>query len=87
MPTFRLTTTDGQTSTVTAARAVLSTDELRFQIRHGGAWTQVACAPLTDLASVERRLTEYDGRRRYVADRELTAALAERRGLAAGVPA
>lgn len=82
MPTFRLTNRDGTITTVHAARAVVSSDDVRFQVRHGGAWTQISSARLDDLRVVERQLTEYDGRRRYVADREVAKAITRRESLA-----
>jgi hypothetical protein len=76
VPTFRLSTRDGNTSTITAMRIVVSSDEVRFQARHGGSWMSVNTTPLAATVRVERQLTEHDGRRLYVDDRGVSDALA-----------
>lgn len=39
------------------------------------SWTAVATTPLTEVVRVERRINEYDGRRRFIEDRSVTAAV------------
>ncbi len=83
MPTFRLTSHEGHTSVITATRVLVSVDEVRFQVRDGGNWTPVSASPLDRVARVERQLTEVDGRRRYVDDRQVRDALSSRAQLQA----
>lgn len=76
MPTFRLESHDGQHDTIEANRLDITDDQIVFVQRRDGDWRAVATADLTQVRSVERRFTEADGRRRYVPDREVAAALA-----------
>lgn len=76
MPVFRIQAADGRTRTVTAGRAVVVGDEVRFQSSNGDAWTAVAVAPVAEVRAVQRRFLEADGRLRWVDEREVCAELA-----------
>jgi hypothetical protein len=75
VPTFRLETHDGQHDTIEANRLDITDDQIVFLQRRDADWRAVATAELTDVRRVERRFTEADGRRRYVPDKNVAAAL------------
>jgi hypothetical protein len=75
VPTFRLETHDGQHDTIEANRLDITDDQIVFIQRRQAEWRAVATAELHQVRSVERRFTEVDGRRRYVPDKQVTAAL------------
>jgi hypothetical protein len=75
VPTFRLETHDGQHDTIEANRLDITDDRIVFVQRRDGDWRAIATAELTDVRTVERRFTEVDGRRRYVPDQDVVAAL------------
>lgn len=75
MPTFRLETRDGQHSTIEAHRLDIANDRIVFLIKRETGWGAVATAQLTEVRTVERRMTEVDGRRQYVRDKAVAAAL------------
>lgn len=75
MPTFRLETQDGHHDTIEAHRLDITDDQVVFVRRRAGGWHTVAMADLAQVRTVERRFTEVDGRRRYVTDRTVAAAL------------
>lgn len=75
MPTFRLETHDGQHDTIEANRLDITDDRIVFVQRRDAGWRAVATAELAGVRTVDRRFTEVDGRRRYVPDRDVEAAL------------
>jgi hypothetical protein len=75
VPTFRLETHDGQHDTIEANRLDITDDQIVFIQRRQAGWRAVATAELAEVRSVERRFTEVDGRRRYVSDKDVAAAV------------
>jgi Zn ribbon nucleic-acid-binding protein len=76
MTMFRVRAVDGSLRSVTAGRAVVAETELRFQSPATSGWITVDSAPLTEVARVERRFNEADGRVRWVDESEINDAAA-----------
>lgn len=74
MTMFRVRAVDGSMRSVTAGRVVVADAELRFQSPANSGWVTVDSAPLTEVARVERRFNEPDGRVRWVDESEANAA-------------
>ncbi len=66
MTMFRVRGTDGSTRSVTAGRVVVADAELRFQSPATTGWVTVDRAVLAEVARLERRFNEPDGRIRWV---------------------
>jgi predicted RNA-binding Zn-ribbon protein involved in translation (DUF1610 family) len=79
MPDFRVRRRDGRTRSVTAARAVLDGEDLRFQSPDGRGWTTVEHLHLADVHQVHRRVNESNGQLRGVDEREINEAAAQAR--------
>jgi Zn ribbon nucleic-acid-binding protein len=79
MTMFRVRAVDGSMRSVTAGRAVVADAELRFQSPATSGWVTVDSAPLTEVARVERRFNEADGRVRWVDESEINDAAAATR--------
>jgi Zn ribbon nucleic-acid-binding protein len=74
MTMFRVRALDGSLRSVTAGRVVVADTELRFQSPASSGWVTVDSAALMEVARVERRFNEADGRVRWVDEREANAA-------------
>jgi Zn ribbon nucleic-acid-binding protein len=79
MTMFRVRAVDGSMRSVTAGRAVVADAELRFQSPATSGWVTVDSAPLTEVARVERRFNEADGRVRWVDESQINDAAAAAR--------
>jgi hypothetical protein len=76
VPTFRLESRDGQHNAVEAHRVDIAND--RVASKRGTGWGAVETAQLTEVRTVERRMTEVGGRRQYLQDKAVAAALRPR---------
>lgn len=76
MTMFRVRAVDGTTRSVTAGRVVVADAEIRFQSPGRTGWVTVDSAPLTEVARVERRFNEADGRIRWADEAEVNDAAA-----------
>jgi predicted RNA-binding Zn-ribbon protein involved in translation (DUF1610 family) len=79
MTMFRVRAVDGSTRSVTAGRVLVADTELRFQSPASSGWVTVDGAVLAEVARVERRFNEPDGRVRWVDEAEANAAAAAAR--------
>ena len=76
---FRVRAVDGTMRSVTAGRVALSDVEVRFQSPGSTGWVTVDRAPLAEVARVERRFNEADGRVRWVDESDVNSAAADAR--------
>jgi hypothetical protein len=74
MVMYRLRGTDGSTRPVTAGRAVVDGELVRFQSPGTGGWVTVDSAPLAQVGQLDRKVNEASGLLRWVPEREVNAA-------------
>lgn len=79
MTMFRMRAVDGSMRSVTAGRLLISDGEVRFQSPGTAGWVTVDSAVLVDVARVERRFNEPDGRIRWVDETEVNDSAAAAR--------
>lgn len=79
MTRFRVRALDGSMRPVTAGRVLVADGELRFQSPGTSGWVTVESAPLAEVARVERRFNEADGRVRWADETEANDAAAAAR--------
>jgi Zn ribbon nucleic-acid-binding protein len=79
MTMYRLRSVDGKLRSITAGRVLVAEPELRFQSPGTSGWVTVDSAMLAEVARVERRFNELDGRVSWVDEAEANAAAAAAR--------
>ena len=69
MPHYRVKTTDGSLTTVQAHRVVMRDGETTFERRTKDSWRQQLSLSNHDIETVQRRVSEIDGRWTWVLER------------------